>query len=96
MLINKTRRFYKGRTVSKTIMLINTTRRIFTRDELFVSLKNVKSLPNIKLNLGLLFFREHSEFVVVKNMNKICTGRPCIFSWPVLISNSVNEFFVAV
>jgi hypothetical protein len=25
-----------------------------------------------------------------------CTGRPCIFSWPMMISNSVNEFFVAV
>ncbi len=57
------------------------------RDGLFVSLKIVKSLPNIKLNLGLLFFREHSEFVVVKNMNKIkriiyfhtsCTVHSCI------------------
>ncbi len=25
-----------------------------------------------------------------------CTQRPCIFSWPMVISNSVNEFFVAV
>jgi hypothetical protein len=70
MLINKTRRFYEGRTVSETIMLINTTRRIFTRDGLFVSLKNVKSLPNIKL-LSFIILREHSEFVVVKNMYKI-------------------------
>ncbi len=25
-----------------------------------------------------------------------CMQRPCIFSWPMVISNSVNEFFVAV
>jgi hypothetical protein len=25
-----------------------------------------------------------------------CTEGPYIFSWPVMISNSVNEFFVAV
>jgi hypothetical protein len=25
-----------------------------------------------------------------------CSQRPCIFSWPMVISNSVNEFFVAV
>ncbi len=25
-----------------------------------------------------------------------CADQPCIFSWPMMISNSVNEFFVAV
>jgi hypothetical protein len=25
-----------------------------------------------------------------------CTERPCIFSWPMMIFNSVDEFFVAV
>jgi hypothetical protein len=31
-----------------------------------------------------------------KKLINYCTGRPCIFSWPMMISNSVNEFFVAV
>jgi hypothetical protein len=43
---------------------------VFTRHRQFVSLKNVKILPNLNYWV-LLFFREHSEFVVVKNMNKI-------------------------
>jgi len=34
--------------------------------------------------------------VASERQNGDCTQRPCIFSWPMMISNSVNEFFVAV
>ncbi len=28
--------------------------------------------------------------------NVVCADKPCILSWPMVISGSVNEFFVAV
>ncbi len=33
---------------------------------------------------------------LIYSQDRSCSQRPCIFSWPMVISNSVNEFFVAV
>jgi hypothetical protein len=46
-------------------------------------------------NDGLCFY--HSRFGnKAHKCERACSQRPCIFSWPMVISNSVNEFFVAV
>ncbi len=45
---------------------------------------------NFYANLRKAVFREKNSL-----KENVC-GQPCIFSWPMVISNSVNEFFVAV
>ncbi len=61
-------------------------------------LKFVKS--NILKHFELLVLIGYDGFfifnVIQKNYHSQCTERPCIFSWPMMISNSMNEFFVAV
>ncbi len=52
-------------------------------------------IPNI-LGISLYCQREKINERFLQTMFCFCTQRPCIFSWPMVISNSVNEFFVAV
>ncbi len=61
--------------------------------------KTLSFKKEIAKNIEFLSEKVRSEnewfFVPLKVTVHLC-GQPCIFSWPMVISNSVNEFFVAV
>ncbi len=60
-------------------------------DKCFVSF-----LRNLVVNVSFETFLLATNDKTNGTFYSFCTQRPCIFSWPMVISNSVNEFFVAV